>query len=146
MTNAAQGGYIAVQSNGTVYFNDIDSTSKRGALWSLKCPAGACGTQTQVARVTFIDPAGMAIDSTGDLLATDTSGLGETFELPNAHPKKFPMLGHPLGLAISQSGHHIFIGDWSGPKVQEYAYPSGTFIGAVKGAQYGWLRGVAVDQ
>jgi hypothetical protein len=146
MTNDEQGGFIAVRSNGTVYYNDIDLTTKRGALWSLKCPAGACGAQTQVTGVSFLDPAGMAIDSTGDLLATDTSGLGETFELPNPHPKTFPLLGFPYGLAINQSGHHIFIADWSGPKVQEYAYPSGTFIGAVKGAQHGWLRGVAVDQ
>ena len=146
MTNDAQGGFIAAKSNGTIYFNDIDSTTNRGALWSLKCPAGACGTQTQVAGVSFLEPAGMAIDSTGDLLVTDTSGLGETFELPNPHPKKFPLFGFPYGVAINQSGHHIFIADWSGPRVQEYAYPSGTFIGAVKGAQYGWLRGVAVDQ
>jgi DNA-binding beta-propeller fold protein YncE len=146
MTNDAQGGFIAVRSNGTVYYNDLDSTSNRGALWSLTCPAGACGTQTQVTGVSFPDPAGMAIDSTGDLFVTDRTGMGQTFELPNPHPKTFPLLGFPYGLAINRSGHHIFIADWSGPKVQEYAYPSGTFIGAVKGAQYGWLRGVAVDQ
>jgi DNA-binding beta-propeller fold protein YncE len=146
MTHDEQGGFIAVRKNGTVYYNDIDLTTKQGALWSLSCPAGACGTQTQVAGVSSIDPAGMAIDSTGDLLMTDTSGVGETFELPNPNPKTFPIFGHPYGIAMNQSGHHLFIGDWSGPKVQEYAYPSGTFIGAVKGAQYGWLRGVAVDQ
>jgi hypothetical protein len=47
---------------------------------------------------------------------------------------------------MNLSGHHIFVGDWSGPALREYAYPSGTLIGAVKGAQHGWLRGIAVDQ
>jgi hypothetical protein len=145
MTNDEQGGFIAVRKNGTVYYNDIDLTTLQGALWSLSCPHGACGTQTQVAGVSFPDPAGMAIDSTGDLLVTDTSGLGKTFELPNPHPKTFPLLGHPYGTALSESGRHLFTGDWSGPKVEEYAYPSGKLIGTVSGEHGGRLLGVAVD-
>ncbi len=145
MTNSAQGGFIAVKQNGKVYFNDIDNTTRRGVLWSLWCPGGACGTQTQVSGVSFRDPAGMAFDSSGDLLVSDTSRIAETFELPNPRPKTFPLIGFPYGMAISRSDHHWFIGDWSGPAVREFAYPSGKLIGAVKGAQNGWLRGVAVD-
>lgn len=146
MTNSEQGGFIAVRKNGKVYYNDIDLTTHKGALWSLSCPAGACGIQTRVVGASFSDPAGMAIDSTDDLFVADTSGVGEIFELPKPKPKSFPLTGHPYGIAMSESGHHLFTGDWLGPRVEEYSYPSGRLIGTVKGAQHGWLRGVAVDQ
>jgi hypothetical protein len=145
MTNDSQGGFVAVRKNGSVYYNDFDVTTGHGALWSLSCPAGACGTQTRVTGVSFVDPSGMAFDSTNDLLVTDTSGIGETFELPNPSPKKFRLFGHPYGMAISQSDHHWFTGDWSGNGAKEYSYPSGRLIGIVNGDPHGWLRGVAAD-
>lgn len=41
MTNDIAGAYVTVKKNGTVYYNDYDTTTNLGALWFLKCSAGA---------------------------------------------------------------------------------------------------------
>jgi DNA-binding beta-propeller fold protein YncE len=149
MTNDIQGGFLALKKNGTVYFNDIDATSKRGALWSVSCPAGACGAQTRVTGVWFDNPGGMGFDSTGDLFVNDMhirrDGTAKTFELPNPKPTKFSLHAMPFGLAIDESMHHWFMSDWLGDFAAEYAYPSGTLVGTVSGNQYGQTRGIAID-
>jgi hypothetical protein len=149
MTNDLQGGFLAVKNDGTIYFNDIDATSKRGALWSLKCPAGACGAQTRIAGIRFDNPGGMAFDSSGDLFVNDMhvrrDGTAKTFELPNPAPATFRLHAMPLGLAIDESDHQWFMADWLGDFAAEYAYPSGKLVGTVSGNQYGQTRGVAVD-
>jgi len=90
------GGFVTIEKAGTVYFNDINGSGK-GELFSVSCPAGACGPQTQVAGVSFRFYGGMAFDTAGDLIAVDLDQMGrssmiDTFKLPNPSPATFPSL------------------------------------------------------
>jgi hypothetical protein len=146
MTNDIMGAFITVDKHGTVYYDDRDRTSTHGAIWSLQCPAGACGTQSRVAGVTLKDPGGIIVDSTNDLFAEDPDAhRGEIFELPNPNATMFKTLtGSPDGIGIDEKQHHWFTGDF-GIEASEYSYPSGVLIGSVRGANGGSLRAVAVD-
>ena len=146
MTNDIQGGFITVQKNGTVYYDDQDATTSHGAVWSLSCPAGVCGAQTQVAGVSLGYPGGLASDASDDLLVTDSQpGKAETFELPNPNPQSFPMAGIVFGMAINQHDYHWFVADALNNDAAEYSYPSGTLIGTVPGNPGGNLDGIAID-
>jgi hypothetical protein len=145
MTNDKFGLYVTAQKNGTIFYNDVDATSGLGALWSLRCPAGACGVQTQVAGVSFMMPGGMGSDDADDLLVTDSyTGTAETFNLPNPSPSTFPMLQRfPIGMAINRTDHHWFAADADIGGIVEYSYPKGKVVGSV--LVDGQTIGVAVD-
>jgi hypothetical protein len=153
MTNVYKGGFIADQVGETVYFNDVDDTTGKGDLWFVSCPAGACGTQTQVTGVSFKAPGGMAFDGTDTLLATDTYALtGDRFKLPNPVPKTFKMvglLGLPVGMAFSRPDRHWFVADANDANSKagatEYLFPSGELVGTVPGNDHGEMVGIAVD-
>jgi hypothetical protein len=148
----ATGTFITNDASGTVYFDDFRCTTLCGELWTVKCPAGACGAQTQVAGVAFNFPGGMAFDASGDLLITDAGppGIAQIFELPNPNPTTFPLGKAPFGMAISQRYHHWFVAYSNNPSTghdaAEYSYPSGTLIGTVPCCTGGVAIGVAVDQ
>jgi hypothetical protein len=145
MMKDLEGLSVTVKKNGTIYYSDEDRRSDHGALWSLMCPAGACGIQTRV-FVDFLSPTGLAFDDTGDLLAVDeTKFTADTFELPNPRPSKFPLAGDPIGLAISNSDHHLFSTELINNDAAEYSYPSGVLIGKVPGNPGGDPAGIAVD-
>jgi hypothetical protein len=145
MSNDVFGGFLTVQKSGMVYFNDLDNSSV-GLLWSVSCPAGACGSQTQVAGVKFAIPAGLASDDTEDLLAVDQGSMtADTFELPNPNPKTFPLTGIVFGMALNRLDRHLFVADALNNDAAEYAYPSGTLIGTVPGTAGGNLIGIAID-
>lgn len=152
MTNSHLGLYVTSRDDGTVYFNDIDATTHAGVLWTVSCPSGACGPQTQVAGVSFKSPGGLVFDATDDLIAVDTnipnqSARVETFELPNSHPTTFslPSNSNPYGVAINRLDHHLFIGDSEQRIAAEYLYPSFKLVGTVQGVQGDLVIGVAVD-
>ncbi|HEY5096257.1 MAG TPA: hypothetical protein VII69_14185 [Candidatus Eremiobacteraceae bacterium] len=146
MTNDSVGLWITVDKHGTVYYNDIDLTSGIGALWSLTCPSGACGNQTQVAGVSFSAPGGLAIDRTNDLLANDAQpGTADTFELPNPKPKTFPIASGSLDLAIDMLNRHWFALDSQNSNAAEYLYPSGVLVGTVSCGTNCIASGIAVD-
>jgi hypothetical protein len=145
MSNDVEGGFLTVQKNGTVYFNDLDKSGV-GLLWTVSCPAGACGAQTQVAGVSFGAPAGLASDGAEDLVAVDQGAkTADTFELPNPSPQTFPLAGIDFQLALSRRDHHLFVADAQNNDAAEYAYPSGTLIGTVPGTSFGNLVGIALD-
>ena len=144
----ADGGkamYVTVQSDGTVYYDDYPNQSNIGVLYSLKCPAGACGAQTKAAGVSFNVPGGLASDDTEDLLANNGFGTAQTFELPDPNPSTFPVTGVPTGLAINKLDHHWFVADGENNDAAEYSYPDGALIGVVPGNPGGGTFGVAVD-
>ena len=151
MTNDAYGQFITVDKNDTVYYNDLDAFTNRGALWKLKCPAGACGAQTQIAGVSFYFPGGMAFDEAGDLVAVDAhinrpDNAVDVFELPNPSPSTFPLLtGWSTQMAINRLDHHVFIADQDHEVANEYLYPSGKLVGTVMINPGGRAIGVAVD-
>jgi hypothetical protein len=145
MTNDVQGLFITVQKNGTVYYNDFDATTHAGALWSLTCPAGACGSQTQVASPAGLT-GGLGSDATDDLLGNDVDkATADTFELPNPIPSTFPLAGLPIGMALNKLDHHWFIADAANNNAGEYLYPGGKLLGTVPGNAGGNPIGVAVD-
>jgi hypothetical protein len=146
MTNDIEGGFITVQKNGLVYFNDQDATTLHGVLWSTSCPAGACGAQTQIAGVSFGFPGGLGSDATEDLIAADSEPpSADTFELPNPNPKTFPLTGIIFGMAINQGDNHWFVADALNNYAAEYSYPGGKLVGTVPGNFGGNLVGIAID-
>jgi hypothetical protein len=149
MTLAGLGGFISIDKNDMVYFNDYDFNVGVGSLWSVSCPGGVCGTQTQVAGVYFTYPGGLLFDSAGDLVSVNSSiltthtGTADIFELPNSIPKFFVIPGEALGVALDASGHHLFIADHS--EAEEYLFPSGKLVGTVTDNFGGQIAGVAFD-
>ncbi len=144
----ADGGkamYVTVQKNGTIYYDDYPNQTNIGVLYSLTCPAGVCGAQTQMAGVSFNIPGGLGSDGTEDVLANNGFGTAQTFELPNPNPSTFPVAGIPTGMAINELDHHWFVADGSDNDAAEYSYPSGTLLGVVPGNPGGGTFGVAVD-
>jgi hypothetical protein len=145
-TNSEQGAYIAVKKNGTVYFDDVDRHILQGFVWTVSCPAGACGVQTRVRGVVLQFPGGIAFDSAGDLLVTDVfAATADTFELPNPVPSTFSMAGRPWDMIISTGGRNIFTFNSFLNEAVEYSYPGGALIGSVSGVSGGAISGVAVD-
>jgi len=149
MTNSFRGGYVTVQKNGTVFFDDIDLSTNDVALWSVSCPSGACGAQTKVAALSHDTPGGLGSDATDDLIVIESSlknhGIADTFELPNPKPKTFPLQGTTWGMAINDLDNHLFVTDVKDDGAAEYLYPSGTFVGFVQTGQHGYPFGIAVD-
>jgi hypothetical protein len=146
MTNDIQGGFITVQNNGTIYFDDQDATTRHGAVWSVSCPAGVCGTQTRLAGVSLGAPGGLGSDNTEDLLVTDSQpGKAETFELPNPNPKAFPLNGIVFGMAINRVDRVWFVADALNNNAAAYSYPSGKLLGTVPGNPGGNFDGIAID-
>ena len=146
MTNSYQGGFITANSNGTIFYDDVDRGALNGFLWSVRCPSGACGRQIIAAQITFQFPGGLTIDSTGDVIAADSfAATADTFELPNPVPSTFPLVGEPFALAINPLDRHLFVTDGFHNDAVEYTYPGGTLVGSVAGALGGNVDGVAVD-
>jgi hypothetical protein len=150
MAPGSQGGFITAQRDGTVYFEDLEFPNTT-VLWSVRCPAGACGAQTRVAFLSFQRPGGLASDASGDVLAVSSDFSGNnsaalTLELPNPTPSSFPMSGSPFGMAINPLDHHMFVADIKGDFAAEYSYPSGALIGTVPaGTPGGGLIDIAID-
>ena len=144
MQHSNDGYDVTVRNNGIVYFS-YRTRNSRGELWKMRCPAGACATQTQVAGVLFEFPGGMQFDNSDDLIAADQAGLADTFELPNPNPKTFAVVGQPVDMALSGSDHHLFIADALNHDAAEYSYPGGKLIGTVPGSPLGGPDGIAVD-
>jgi len=144
MQHSNDGYDVTVRSNGIVYFS-YRTRNSRGELWKMRCPAGACGNQTQVAGVLFEFPGGMQFDTSDDLIAADQAGLADTFELPNPSPKTFAIAGQPVDMALSGSDHHLFIADALNHDAAEYTYPGGKLLGTVPGSPLGGPAGIAVD-
>jgi hypothetical protein len=146
MTSGSKGQFVTIRNDGVVYFDRFDGQTSIGSLWFVSCPAGACGAQTQVKGVTLAGPGGLAFDSTGDLRAVEGStGLADSFELPFTHPRTFPLMGYPTGMAINEVEHHWFVADGINDQAEEFAYPSGALIGIVAANPGGATVGIAVD-
>lgn len=146
MKHSLGGGSVAVNEKGIIYYDDLDVRTNSGAVWSVSCPAGACGAETRVPvsqQLAF----GLAFDSTGDLLLNDArAGTADTFELPNRTPTTFRLGSYPCALAVNRLDHHWFVADPADKVAAEYDYPSGTLIGTIqyKGDE-GVGNGIAVD-
>lgn len=141
-----QGAYIAVKKNGDIYYDDVDRHILQGFVWSLSCPAGACGAQHRVLGLKLKYPGGMTFDNTGDLLIIDSMrSAADTFELPNPKPSTFPIAGFPGAMAMSSQDHHMFVINGAHNDGEEYSYPDGALIGSVNGQQDSILAGIAVD-
>lgn len=147
LKNRGAGSGITVQKNGLVYYEDIDA-NKEVSVWSVSCPAGVCGTQTQVSASALVGDgfAGIKSDDAGDILINDFVALtADTFVLPNRTPATFPLTGSPSGLAIDEQHHHWFVADPVNDIASEYLYPSGVLIGTVTENPRGQMIDIAVD-
>lgn len=146
MTNSYAGGFVTVRKNGTIYFSDFDARTNRGYLWSVSCPAGACGHQTLVTGLSLDVPGGMTFDATGHLLVNDyRKNRVDTFELPDGNPKSFPVAGFPYSLAINMKENHLFLTDFSYGDAREYTYPGGHLVGSVSCGEACGPEGIAID-
>jgi hypothetical protein len=143
----ANGGHaynVTVLRNGVIYYDDLRNTNL-AQLYRLSCPAGACGPQTQIAGVSLNGPGALAADDTGDLLASDSSGLAETFEMPNPTPSTFPISVGAVAMAIDEFSNHWYVTDAFNNDAEEYYYPGGKLVGKVPGSAGDALEGIAVD-
>jgi hypothetical protein len=141
------GSFVTVKENGNVNFDTVGYRGP-GRLWSVSCPAGACGAQTEVTGVSFNLPEGMATDSSGDLLVADVRpSAAERFELPDPTPTSILLANTrtPMGIAISAPDHRLFVVDYLNNDASEYSYPDGALIGSVSGNAGGLYVGIAVD-
>lgn len=151
MTNNNYGGWVTVSENGTVYFNELEGPPfGQVGLFTMSCPAGACGTQTQVPiDPSLIYPGGMEFDNAGNFLMSDIDfGLNtwaDTYTLPNPAPARSLMIGQAYGMAIDKSNSHWFSADFQNNNAHEYLYPSGQLVGTVPGNPNGFPVGIAVD-
>jgi len=142
--------YLAVGENGTLYYVNAKSGFYRASLWSVLCPGGNCGIPAQIpgARVDYFGE-GVAVDSAESVLAVKQSEYGRnnklaTFNLPNPNPTIMDLAaGTPMGLAINEQDHLLFVADNTG--ASEYIYPSGKLLGTVPGNSGGAMGGIAID-
>jgi hypothetical protein len=146
MLDYPDGNCITVRKNGTVYFDEYPAPNG-GGLWSVSCPAGVCGAQTQVKGVSLISPWGMRFDAEDDLVVIDTATqTANTFELPNPKPSIIHLASpYPGAMAINQLDHHLFVTDDYKRSATEYLYPSGIVVGIQLVPYNGAPLGVAVD-
>jgi hypothetical protein len=150
MTNDNYGGFVTVNKKGTVYFNDFDASSGEVAVWSISCPAGACGAQTRVTILPqLIYPGGMEFNAEGDLVMSDIdfnlNNSADTFELPAPTRTGFFLNGDCYGVAIDRFDRHWFAADWQNNDAAEYSYPDGQLVGTVAGNPGGFPYGIAYD-
>jgi hypothetical protein len=151
MTNSNYGGWVTVNNNDTVYFNEFEGPPfGQVTLWTTSCPAGACGALTQVPIApNLIYPGGMEFDAAGNFLMSDIdfnlNTWADTYQLPNPNPTRFLMIGEAYGMAINKRNDRWFSADFENNEADEYLYPSGQLVGTVSGNQYGFPVGVAVD-
>jgi len=142
MKNVEAGDCVTVNKHGVVYFNDVDSITRMGDIWSVKCPRGLCGTQTLLTTIQY--PGGLASGVTGNLIAVDDhASTVDTFEPPNPNPSTFPVAYAPEGLAINERDNHVYITE--NRQAIEYLYPSGELVGAVPCGSNCSPFGIAVD-
>jgi hypothetical protein len=158
------GGFLAVQSADTVYFDDVGcpELSCGGDVMSMSCPAGVCGAQTNVIDNLWF-PWGMAFDPTGKLAVIlsgpDVPSTADIFQLPDPNPKTVSLgcwypqacggYSLPYGVAFSRAvpekSMTIFMTDPYKNIATEYYYPSFKLIGRVPGNPGGFMVGIAVD-
>jgi hypothetical protein len=147
--NTIGGDFIAVDQNGTVYFDSFNESYGQGiAGWlsSVSCPAGKCGFQTQVPGVMFGYPNGVAVDASGDPMVLDTlAQTVDTFELPNPAPSTLQVADIGFGLAINPSNQDVFVTDNENKGAAEYTYPGGSLVGTVACGSGCLAVGIAVD-
>jgi len=146
MASGSKGQFITIRKDGTIYFDKFDGQTSAGSIWSVSCPAGACGAQTQLKHVTLYGPGGLAFDANDHLRANEgASELADMFKLPFTHATTFPLMGYPTGLALNTVEHHLFVADGINDQAEEYDYPSGALVGIVAGNPGGATVGIAVD-
>jgi hypothetical protein len=146
MQGNPEGNCITVRKNGRVYFDEYPAPNG-GGVWSVSCPGGVCGAQTQVKGISLIAPWGMRFDAEDDLVVIDTATqTANTFELPNPKPT-ITHLASPIpgAMAINQTDSHLYVTDDYKRSATEYQYPSGIVLGTELVPFNGAPLGVAVD-
>jgi hypothetical protein len=146
MLDYPEGNCITVRKDGTIYFDEYPAPNG-GGIWSVSCPAGVCGVQTQVQGISLVAPWGMRFDAEDDLVVIDTATqTANTFELPNPMPS-ITHLASPIpgAMAINQMDHHLYVTDDYKRSATEYWYPSGVVVGIQLVPYDGAPLGVAVD-
>lgn len=69
-------GSVRLSKRRDVHAVLLSETHSYRALWSVRCPAGACGAQTQVAGGSFVAPSGIEFDA-DDKLPNPTPSIIE---------------------------------------------------------------------
>jgi hypothetical protein len=145
MVNDIFGGFVTVQKNGTLYFNDVDLTGA-GVLWTGSCPLGVCGAFTSTGATTVV-PGGLRSADQEDVLQIDQAVGGSliTYETFPTGTSCAIGAGAPDGLDLNWAQHHVFYADAVNNAGGEMKYPACTLIGTVTGNAGGLPIGIAVD-
>jgi hypothetical protein len=146
MTNAYYGMFVTVQKDGTLYFNDVDSNTGYGPIWTGACPLGLCGSFTSTGAVAAF-PGGLRSADNEDVVQLDQTGLTlTTFEhFPHGRSCSLSGEADPVGFDINRREHHVFVADSNLNVGVELTYPGCVLIGTVPGNPGGVPIGIAKD-
>lgn len=144
--------FITIFHNGTVYEDGFDNYHV-GALFSLSCPAGNCGADTELGT-PFSSPGGLTENKSNDLVATDQAGdVAYTFELPKIFPTSFFYENGGINVTIDTTMTRPFMAFAADALMNElvcYKYKQdGTSPGScgiAAGSAGGQATGVAIDE
>jgi hypothetical protein len=148
MVNDILGAFVTVQSNGTLYFNDVDQSSGAGLLWTGSCPLGACGPFSSTGATTVF-PGGLRSADSEDVVQIDQlAPLGGALITYEQFPNGLSCAlggGEPDGMDINRPQFDVYYADAVNDVGVEIKYPSCTPLGTVPGNLGGLLVGVALD-
>ena len=150
MINDIEGVSVTVQKNGTLYFNDVDASSRQGLLWTGGCPLGACGAFTSTGAKTKF-PGGIRSADFEDVVQLDQgadafTGALITYEtFPSG--LSCPIIGasDPVSFDLKKRQNDVFYADADSNVGGEITYASCAVVGTVPGNPNGLPIGAAVD-
>lgn len=157
MINDIQGLFVTVQRSAAdrIYYNDIDTTTNAGVVYTGKCPGGACGAFVALPATTdTVYPGGLrssALDT--HLIQFDQSaGPGGVRLRYDDKEPGFPAdpscnIGgtHPIGFDMDATTKHVFYADAVANIGAEMVLGNCASIGRVPGNPGGLLIGAAHD-
>jgi hypothetical protein len=123
MINDIQGLFVTVHSGAAdrIYYNDIDSTSNAGVVYTGKCPGGACGKFHALPATTDTEyPGGLRsrADDTRLIQFDQTAGPGGLRLQYNDRNPAFPLgpscnIGgrHPIGFDMNAAATQVYYAD-----------------------------------
>ncbi|HEY5095724.1 MAG TPA: hypothetical protein VII69_11460 [Candidatus Eremiobacteraceae bacterium] len=150
MVNDLQGVSVTVQKNGTLYFDDVDSGTRQGLLWTGSCPLGACGKFTSTGAKTAF-PGGLRSANGEEVVQVDqgTDAFTGTLITYQSFPKGVSCLivgaSDPVSIDIKKEEKDVFYADADLNVGGEIAYPSCAAVGTVPGNPNGLPIGAAAD-
>jgi hypothetical protein len=137
MINDSQGGFVTVQKNGALFFNELDAASGQGTLWTGSCPLGVCGAFVFTGAVTGF-PGGIRSADLEDVVQIDQGPPGSASVTYDPAPPSIGSVcsigaGDAISMDLNKKQQHFFYADALKNVGGEMTYPGCVAIGTVPG-------------